>query len=397
MSKIVCDVCGSSYSENEIQCPICGTARSEGAKPVVETTVEEQPVKGGKFSRENNRKNTAARQSAGERGTKSETPAAPSNLAMIIIVAVLLLAIVVVCVFIGLRYVDKSDPSDTTTTQSPNVEPEQVPCTGIELVNGNTITLTTAGQSAQIEVAPVPANTTDEILLTYRSANPDIATVDENGLVTAVERGTTTITVSYGTYSLSVDVTCDIYVELVLAYEEVTLNANSTTVDLYKTSALDRTEITWETSDANVATVDENGRVTAVANGNATITATFDTQSVTCKIHVSGIKNTFYKLRNQWNKAMEATMVVGEKLEIWLYDSRTDTPITEGVTWTTSGQFGQCCSYAGPDAEGHVTITANATSGVSDGITGGYIFIRATYEGESYDFIIRVKAAETEE
>ena len=26
MSKIICDVCGSSYSETEVQCPICGTA-----------------------------------------------------------------------------------------------------------------------------------------------------------------------------------------------------------------------------------------------------------------------------------------------------------------------------------------------------------------------------------
>ena len=49
MSKIVCDVCGSTYSETEAQCPICGTAKSEAAKPVADTYAEEQAAKGGEL------------------------------------------------------------------------------------------------------------------------------------------------------------------------------------------------------------------------------------------------------------------------------------------------------------------------------------------------------------
>ena len=39
-------------------------------------------------------------------------------------------------------------------------------------------------------------------------------------------------------------------------------------------SYADNTRVTWKSSDENVATVDEKGKVTAVGNGTATITAT---------------------------------------------------------------------------------------------------------------------------
>ena len=46
-------------------------------------------------------------------------------------------------------------------------------------------------------------------------------------------------------------------------------------------------EITWSSSDDLVATVDENGEVTAVAEGSATITATCGTYSDTCAVTVN--------------------------------------------------------------------------------------------------------------
>ena len=54
--------------------------------------------------------------------------------------------------------------------------------------------------------------------------------------------------------------------------------------------------LTWESSNANVATV-ENGTVTAVANGSATITARCGNQSAECVVAVSGIA-TPYPLEN---------------------------------------------------------------------------------------------------
>ena len=61
MSKIICDVCGTSYPESANQCPICGCVRSGDAVTVrgdtnnteVNTTGSYTYVKGGRFSKAN--------------------------------------------------------------------------------------------------------------------------------------------------------------------------------------------------------------------------------------------------------------------------------------------------------------------------------------------------------
>ena len=64
MSKIICDVCGTTYPEIAAACPICGCARPEAAKTVSSEGVlsdngdrsEYTYVKGGRFSKKNVRK-----------------------------------------------------------------------------------------------------------------------------------------------------------------------------------------------------------------------------------------------------------------------------------------------------------------------------------------------------
>lgn len=64
MNKVICDICGTSYPETAEQCPICGFARDMGAALTAEMPVEEIPqampvrqqVKGGRFSAANVRK-----------------------------------------------------------------------------------------------------------------------------------------------------------------------------------------------------------------------------------------------------------------------------------------------------------------------------------------------------
>ena len=63
--------------------------------------------------------------------------------------------------------------------------------------------------------------------------------------------------------------------------KSVTLTATVTPEEI----AADTT-VTWSSSDEAVATVDSNGKVTAVATGNATITATAGEESATCDITV---------------------------------------------------------------------------------------------------------------
>ena len=394
MSKIVCDVCGSTYSETEAQCPICGTAKSEAAKPIVEANAEEQTAKGGKYSRPNPGKScTGSPRKSGSDKNKEE--GAPSNLAMIIIVGVLLLAIVSVCVFIAVRLINRPnqpDPSGSSSSIPPVVQ--TIPCTGIELVGNpdSSLSFTDLTQTAQLNVKAKPENTTDTVTYTYSSSDPTVVTVDDTGLVTPVAEGTATITISYGSYSISVAVSCEIPqpVVLTLKHSDVTLRApGSLTVNLYD-GELDPADITWTSSDVAVATV-ENGVVTAVGNGTATITATYGDQTATCKVIVKDIgENTDYEVASKWG-ASDVTLQVGQAFEFFLANKATGEKVTENVEWIPSDDFSKCCTMEA--TEDGIKITANEST--SD-VAGKFVYIEAKYNGQIYKLIVRVKAAAAE-
>lgn len=394
MSKIVCDVCGSTYSETEAQCPICGTAKSEAAKPAVETAGEEQATKGGKFSKPNTRKNgsgTNTKKLGRENNNSNGEEGAPSNLAMIIIVTVLLLAIVAVCVFIAVRLFGSPDtPDNSTPGTSTSSTPLQIPCTGLELVGNaeNALAFTALTESAQLNVRPLPENTTEDVVCTYTSSDPSVVLVDQTGLVTPVASGTATITVAYGTYSITVNVTCDIpapITELKLTKSEITLSpTNGFTAKLYN-GELDPADITWTSSDETVAYV-ENGVVTAAGNGNATITATYGDLSATCKIVVSNMDNeTVITFNTTWGIKTEATIDVNESVEIYLFNTETEEVIAN-LQWTTSRDFPECCTFVATE-KGVMITGVKSTSEYS----GNYVYIQTEYEGVAYKFIIRVR------
>lgn len=393
MSKIVCDVCGSTYSETEAQCPICGTAKSEAAKPAAEATGEDQSAKGGKFSRTNNRKaGSGSSRSTGHEKNNSREEGAPSNMAMIIIVAVLLLAIVAVCVFIAVRLINRSDQPDPSSTPSTSSTNPTVPCTGIELADSthSTLSFTDLTQTVTLAVKPQPANTTDTVVCTYSSSDPAVVLVDQTGLVTPVASGSAAITITYGSYTISVPVTCDIpkpITELKLSNTEITFNPkNGWTANLYS-GELDPAEIIWTSSDAAVATV-ENGVVTAVGNGTATITATYGELTATCKVIVKDIgENANYEVASKWG-ASDVTLKVGETIEFYLTDKATGEKVTENVEWLPSGDFSKCCKME--TTETGVKITGTA---VTSNVAGKYVYIEAKYNGQLYRLVIRVKAA----
>ena len=126
-------------------------------------------------------------------------------------------------------------------------------------------------------------------------SDPAIATVDENGLVTAVAVGTTTVT---ATASSGISAECVVTVIPTLV-ESITLNIDMATMRLWDTltltaevtpaDATDRT-VVWSSSDNGVANIDSEGIVTATGIGTATITATAadgSGVSATCEIEVT--------------------------------------------------------------------------------------------------------------
>ncbi len=114
----------------------------------------------------------------------------------------------------------------------------------------------------------------------WTSTNTKVATVDENGLVKAVGAGSATITATAADGS-GVKATCKVTV--VKLVSEITLDKTDLLLHVGESDSINakvtpadasNKEITWTSTNADVATVDSTGKVTAVGVGTATITAT---------------------------------------------------------------------------------------------------------------------------
>lgn len=135
-----------------------------------------------------------------------------------------------------------------------------------------------AGNTFQLTATLLPEGCEPETL-TWSSSHTSIATVDDNGLVTAISPGTASITVMSST---GLTANCTVYVLPVLV-ETVTVTpfnveaVEGTNVQLKAevspTNATDTT-VTWKSNNENVATVDETGLVTIQSPGDAIVTAT---------------------------------------------------------------------------------------------------------------------------
>ena len=129
--------------------------------------------------------------------------------------------------------------------------------------------------------------------VTWKSNKPKVAKVNSKGKVTAVAKGTATITakISGKKYTCKVTVKQPV-TSVTLNKKTATLTKKGATVTLKATakpSNANNRKITWKSSNTKVATVSGNGKVTAVANGTATITATAADGSgkkANCKITV---------------------------------------------------------------------------------------------------------------
>jgi len=128
----------------------------------------------------------------------------------------------------------------------------------------------------QIEFTVTPADAQDDVY--YVTSNPKVAIVSEDGVVKGVAPGKATITVIS---AIDEDVFTSFDIEVIEKQRvEVRYEGNGAllvgetlelTASIY---AMDETEITWTSSDNDIASVDANGLVTAKSSGTVLITAT---------------------------------------------------------------------------------------------------------------------------
>ncbi len=161
--------------------------------------------------------------------------------------------------------------------------PSDVPVTGITL-SSSTLTLAAVGETYQLVATVMPEDATNKAVM-WRSNNADVATVSNAGVVTAVADGTATITAI--TEDGGFEAACAVSVELPAAVVPVTgisINPTVLTLDtvgaratlvttVEPADATDKT-VVWQSSNEDVATVEADGTVTAMADGTATIVAT---------------------------------------------------------------------------------------------------------------------------
>ena len=177
-----------------------------------------------------------------------------------------------------------------------------------------------AGETRQLTAVVYPESATNKTV-TWESSNPSVVTVDVNGLLTAHQAGYADIKALANDGS-GVFATTRIYVA-VTPVESITIYANGSnelkdgeTLQLTATvspeTATDKT-VTWESSNQNVATVSNDGLVTAHSTiGSARITATAN-NGITGFIDITVIETPVDKVELISSKQ---TCYVGERIEV---------------------------------------------------------------------------------
>jgi uncharacterized protein YjdB len=234
------------------------------------------------------------------------------------------------------------------------------------LVN-NTDTLT-----ATVE----PSNATNK-KVTWQSSNTSIATVSTTGVVTGKAVGQTTITVTTedGNFTASCAVTVNVNN---VAVTGVSLNKSSTILQVKTTETLIATvlpgnatnkNVTWRSDKSSIATVSQNGVVTAgVNNGTATITVTTSdgNNTATCTVNVTGAVPVTGISLDKTNLALDLDDAIskgkGTLKALFTPTNATNT----AVTWTSSNTDVASVSSAGEVTgltQGTATITATTADG----------------------------------
>ncbi len=118
----------------------------------------------------------------------------------------------------------------------------------------------------------------------WKSSKSSVATVDENGVVTAVKHGTAKITATVDGVSKVCTVTVRQPV-IKLSASTLAMNVNETRTLSASVSSGNTPE--WSTSNSNVLSVDQNGNITALKKGRAYVYAREDGIKTSCVVTVS--------------------------------------------------------------------------------------------------------------
>ncbi len=325
---IKCEYCGEMYAASYKHCPFCnedGTGRWD----VPDEEYEDAPQGGGKRLAGGGKKS----------GGRRQGPSVRRVISMVVSLALIIAAAGIVISIMKSLFGDKKDPAASNPTPTPPaaastapsvapsapavVDPSPAvpavpspaapqtsvqPIPSVDLVaptsfklNRDDFTFDHAGETFQMKVTYTPADARGDV--TWKSSDPNVASVSWNGVVTAISQGTVTLTASVaGAGEKTCIVRCNFKDTstpattiqapvastapsssssgLKLNRDDFTLSREGETWRL--TVSGSSSAVTWTSSKPEVATVSADGTVTAVSKGTCSVTAEVDGVKLKC-------------------------------------------------------------------------------------------------------------------
>ncbi|MDE6368711.1 MAG: Ig-like domain-containing protein, partial [Muribaculaceae bacterium] len=223
------------------------------------------------------------------------------------------------------------------------------------------------GESVKLTANALPANANQSV--TWEVNNPDVVSVDENGLARGLSVGNARVT-ARSTENTNYSAFCDITVNPITATAisldktalELRVGASATLHATVSPDNATNAAVSWSSSDRSVVVVDENGTLTPLKAGKATVTATTadgTNLSASCSVTVLPPLATGVTLSNT---SVSLTVKESMTLKATVSPAEAD----QKVEWSTSD-----AKIVTVDAKGTITaqsagsavVTATATDG----------------------------------
>ena len=208
--------------------------------------------------------------------------------------------------------------------------------------------------------ALIRGTTSNGAPLVWQSKKRSVATINENGKITAHKPGETTIIASANGSSA--------FCKLTVRKPKITLN--KTSASLYRGNIWQLTaktssgqKVMWKSNKSSVATVSESGKVTAKKHGIAHITAKLDGVTKECVITVKSpmikLSHTSVTLKKGKTRKLHAYVSSGNK-PLWK-SSKSSVATVDQTGKIKANKKGKCFIYASEDGTKvscHVQVTA---------------------------------------
>ncbi len=185
----------------------------------------------------------------------------------------------------------------------------EIPVTSVSITNADTAGNMKVGESKKLEYTTLPEIATIKNV-SWSSSDPKVATVNDDGKITAVRSGTAQITVtdkiSGNRDKISVTVSDIFLTSLKIVNGDITHNLEvGETAELnteWEPSNVTKKELIWKSSDPNVLTVSNTGKIKAIKPGYVKVTVSdrYSGQEGTAKVCV------YYHLSAKKQQAMTA-------------------------------------------------------------------------------------------